>query len=118
MCEKIRALLGQRIYAVARDVYDVFSLMGSVDEQKVTAALPAKIDARGVPDAGLTRMLERRYEFRAHWQRDLAALLPRSPEHDFDQVWACVTDYVGRVVDQATCGLSRRRNRRSEPGVQ
>lgn len=76
MCEKIRALLGQRIYAVARDLYDVFSLMGSVDEQRVTAALPTKIHARGVPDGGLPRLLERRYEFRAHWERDLAALLP------------------------------------------
>ena len=106
MCEKIRALLGQRIYAVARDLYDVFSLMGSVDEQRVTAALPVKIDARRVPDAGLPRMLERHYELRAHWERDLAALLPAGAGQDFDEVWAGVTDYVGRVVDRATCAAS------------
>lgn len=118
MCEKVRALLGQRIFAVARDLYDVFSLMGSVDEQRVIAALPTKIDARAVPDAGLPRMLERRYEFRAHWQRDLAALLPPGTELEFDEVWAGVTDYVGGVVDRVTCDLSGPRTRQRETGDQ
>lgn len=108
MCEKIRALLGQRIYAVARDLYDVFSLIGSVDDHRVIAALPTKINARAVPDTGLPRMLERRYEFKAHWERDLVALLPPGAERDFDEVWAGVADYVGRVVDRATCDRSTR----------
>ena len=103
MCEKIRALLGQRIYAVARDLYDVFSLKESVDEHRVVAALPTKLDARAVPDTAFPGMLERRYEFRAHWERDLTALLPQGLGLDFDEVWAGVTDYVGRVVDHATC---------------
>ena len=103
MCEKIRALLGQRIYAVSRDLYDVFSLIGSVDEQRVIAALPAKIDARAVPDTGLPGMIERRYEFRAHWERDLTALLPPGAEQGFDEVWTGVADYLGRIVHRATC---------------
>ena len=54
-------------------------------------------------DTGSPGMLERRYEFRAHWERDLTALLPQGLGLDFDEVWAGVTDYVGRVVDRATC---------------
>ncbi len=69
----------------------------------VVAALPTKLDARAVPDTGFPGMLERRYEFRAHWERDLTALLPQGLGLDFDEVWAGVTDYVGRVVDRATC---------------
>lgn len=102
ICEKIRALLGQRIYAVSRDLYDIFSLIGAVDEQRIIAALPKKIDARAVPDAGLQQMIERRYEFRAHWQRDLATLLPPGAVRDFDEVWAGVADYVGRIVRDCT----------------
>ena len=102
MCEKIRALLGQRIYAVSRDLYDVFSLIESVDDQRVIAALPAKIDARAAPGIGLPRMLERRYEFRAHWERDLVPLMPPGAERGFDEVWAGVADYVGRVMDRTT----------------
>ncbi|MCY3547372.1 MAG: nucleotidyl transferase AbiEii/AbiGii toxin family protein [Gemmatimonadetes bacterium] len=106
MCEKIRAVLGQRIYAVSRDLYDIFSLLDSVDEAGVIAALPTKTDARAVPDNGLARLLGRQHEFRAHWQRDLVGLLPPGAERDFDQVWETVSEYVGRVVDRAACGRS------------
>ena len=104
MCEKIRAVLGQRIYAVSRDLYDIFSLLDSVDEAGVIAALPTKTDAREVPDNSLARLLGRQHEFRAHWQRDLVALLPPGAERGFDEVWETVSDYVGRVVDRAAYG--------------
>jgi len=111
MCEKIRAVLGQRIYAVSRDLYDIFSLLDSVDEAGVVAALPTKIDARAVPDDGLAQLLGRQHELRAHWQRDLVALLPPGAERDFDEVWEPVSDYVGRVVDRAANGRSGSRRR-------
>ena len=48
MSEKVRAVLGQRIYAVSRDLYDIFSLLEHVDGRKVQASLPRKLDAREV----------------------------------------------------------------------
>jgi len=111
MCEKIRAVLGQRIYAVSRDLYDIFSLLDSVDEAGVIAALPTKIDARPVPNDGLARLLGRQHEFRAHWQRDLVALLAPGAEREFDEVWETVSDYVGRVVEQAAYGHAGSRSR-------
>ena len=82
MSEKIRAVLGQRIYAVSRDLYDIFSLLKHVDALKVQAGLPRKLDARAVDleAVHLHRMTGRKDEFRADWERNLAALLPPGAE--------------------------------------
>ena len=103
MSEKVRAVLGQRIYAVSRDLYDIHSLLKHVDEQEVVAALPRKIDARGVdPEAiHLHRMTGRKDEFRADWARNLTALLPPGAEEEFDDVWNAVEEYVGRIAATA-----------------
>ena len=100
MSEKVRAVLGQRIYAVSRDLYDIFSLLKHVDALKVQAGLPRKLDARAVDSVAvhLHRMTGRKDEFRADWERNLAALLPPGAEQEFDEVWDRVVEYVGRIV--------------------
>ena len=100
MAEKIRAVLGQRIYAVSRDLYDIHSLLEHVDEQEVQAGLPRKLAAREVdPEAiHLHRLTRRKDEFRADWARNLAALLPPGAEEEFDDVWNAVAEYVGRIA--------------------
>lgn len=100
MSEKVRAVLGQRIHAVSRDVYDIFSLLEHVDEGKVRANLPRKLDAREVEletiDPG--RLPERKGEFHADWERNLAHLLPPGAEEEFEEVWDPVAEYVGRMA--------------------
>ncbi|WP_419857802.1 nucleotidyl transferase AbiEii/AbiGii toxin family protein [Candidatus Palauibacter irciniicola] len=100
MSEKVRAVLGQRLHAVSRDVYDIFSLLEHVDERKVRVNLPRKLQARevelGVIDPG--RLLERRDEFHADWERNLAHLLPPGAEREFEEVWNAVVEYVGRMA--------------------
>ena len=100
MSEKVRAVLGQRIYAVSRDLYDIYSLLKHVDEQKVLASLPRKLDARGVDLEAihLHRMTGRKDEFQADWARNLATLLPPGAEEEFDDVWNAVAEYVGRIA--------------------
>ena len=112
MSEKVRAVLGQRIHAVSRDIYDIFSLVVHVDERKVRASLPRKLDAREVESEAIDpgRLLEREDEFRADWERNLAPLLPPGAEQGFDDVWDTVTRYVGGIVeglsDMRVSGLS------------
>ena len=100
MSEKVRAVLGQRLHAVSRDVYDIFSLLERVDEGNIRANLPRKLEAREVEleaiDPG--RLLERKDEFRADWQRNLAHLLPPGAEEEFEDVWDPVAEYVGRMA--------------------
>ena len=100
MSEKVRAVLGQRIYAVSRDLYDIFSLLKHVDERAVRASLPRKLEAREVAlRAGRLRPLTaRREEFRADWERNVMALLPPGAERPFDEVWDQVAPCVGRIA--------------------
>lgn len=107
MAEKVRAVLGQRAYAISRDIYDIFSLMEHVDDRKVLAGLPRKMGARDVDTEAveLGRMTDRKDEFRADWSRNLASLLPPRAEWEFDEVWESVIDYVGRMAQ----GLDRNR---------
>lgn len=60
IAEKVRAVLGQRIYSVSRDLYDIFSLIEHVDDRKVLTGLPRKMDARdvGTESVDLLRMEE------------------------------------------------------------
>lgn len=105
VAEKVRAVLGQRVFAISRDIYDIHSLTEDVDDRKVLAGLPRKMAAREV-DAeavGLGRMTDREDEFRADWDRNLAGLLPPGAEREFDEVWESVVDYVGRMAE----GLGR-----------
>lgn len=101
MSEKVRALVGQRRYAISRDLYDVWAIarMG-IDEEGVRAALPTKLAAKGVSSSGggVDRLLGRREEFEIDWNRNLAILLPRSEPVAFDHAWDSALQFVERVV--------------------
>ena len=100
MSEKIRAVLGQRIFAVSRDLYDIFVLRPHVDAEKVRIGLPLKLTARDVDVtvASLDRMIARANEFRADWERRLSNLLPPGAECEFDEAWSAVTEYVAGIA--------------------
>ncbi len=53
MAEKVTAVLGQRIFAVSRDLYDIFSLLDKADEERVLEGLPKKLDVRGLGLEGI-----------------------------------------------------------------
>lgn len=75
MAEKVRAVLGQRIHAVSRDLYDIFCLRERVDDDSVLGALPKKLAAREVAvEAGdiSHRLVDRKSEFKADWERNLS----------------------------------------------
>ena len=99
-CEAAEAVLGQRIFAVSRDIYDIFSLLAQVDEKRVLEGMPRKLDVRGLGleqiEAG--RLARRREEFRADWERNLVHLLPPGGEAEFDEVWDPVSEYITRVA--------------------
>lgn len=102
MAEKVRAVLGQRIYAVSRDLYDISRLLEHVDQGAVLGALPQKLAAREVEVEfeDLPRRLgDRKAEFEADWERNLVRLLPPGSAVEFDHAWETVTDYVTRMAE-------------------
>jgi predicted nucleotidyltransferase component of viral defense system len=101
MAEKVRALIGQRRYAISRDLYDIYAVSRSgVDEARIRAAMPTKLAIKGISDtdSGLERMISRKAEFVADWDRNLMSLLPSDDAPDFEEAWMTATEFVRRIL--------------------
>lgn len=101
LTEKLRAVLGQRKYAISRDLYDIHTLSGKdLDLEDVKSALPAKVAARDVDvdDLSIERMSSRKGEFEDDWHRNLVPLVPEAEQLDFESVWGETLEFVGRFT--------------------
>ena len=101
--EKLRALIGQRRFAIARDLYDVFQLVkrGSLDLADVISILPRKFSVKGldVEDIQVDYVENRRDEFERDWDRNLRYLLPITDEVSFEEAWAMLLELIKQIVD-------------------
>lgn len=92
LVEKLRALGGQRRFAISRDLFDVHCLLASsqVSLRDVTDLVVPKFSAKGLQssDANLDTFVSRRDEFEIDWQRNLEHLLPSANTVGFDEAWA------------------------------
>ena len=89
--EKMRALAGQRRYAISRDIYDLAQLIDreGLDASRVALALPCKWQVKNLAPSpiDLERLAARRDEFRQDWDQNLLRLLPPGAPTDFDLAW-------------------------------
>jgi predicted nucleotidyltransferase component of viral defense system len=71
LAEKLRAVAGQRRFAIARDIYDIHQLVGAgVSLELVRQALPAKLAAKGLPPdtISVASLVQRRPGFENDWR--------------------------------------------------
>ena len=105
LSEKLRALSGQRRYAIARDLYDVFQLVerGSFDLADVISILPSKFSAKGlnIEETKMDYIENRREEFERDWDRSLRYLLPTSEVASFEEAWEMLLELIGQIVDSS-----------------
>jgi predicted nucleotidyltransferase component of viral defense system len=103
LSEKLRALSGQRRYAIARDLYDVFQLVkrGALGLVDVIGILPSKFSVKGlvVEEIDMDHIENRREEFERDWDRNLRYLLPASEETSFEGAWEMFLELIRQVVD-------------------
>jgi uncharacterized protein len=103
--EKLRALSGQRRYAIARDLYDVFQLVGrgSLDLADVIGILPSKFSVKGlnVEDIEMDYVVNRRDEFKRDWDRSLRYLLPTSEQTSFEEAWEMLLELIRQIADSS-----------------
>jgi len=90
LAEKIRAVGGQRRFAISRDLYDIHRLVQAGVE--VTAAIPllkAKFAVKGLDPASVNahKIISRRQKFERDWERNLVYLIPRGQEISFPDAW-------------------------------
>ena len=97
LSEKIRAVCGQRRFAISRDLYDIHRLVQSgVLVEELTPLLPEKFKARGLDIALLDLSLfdSRRAEHEMDWKRRLDYLIPDTDMVTFEEAWLSTRDVI------------------------
>lgn len=99
VAEKLRALCGQRRFAIARDLYDVWQLAErGVDTLASVAAVAEKARCASLELRGsLPRFDARRDQFRASWESSLIHLAPQAGPEDFTEAWDAARQLVARI---------------------
>jgi len=100
LAEKIRAVGGQRRFAISRDLYDIHELVRQgVSVDQAVPLLPAKFAARGIDLKAIRvdQLLGRRAEFEQDWQHRLNYLVPDTGAVTFADAWQSTMEVVRRV---------------------
>ena len=91
IAEKLRAMSGQRKYAISRDLFDVYQLLRREELilTDVQPILAMKSEVKNVPMSNLKPdfLRTRKAEFKLDWERNLLHLIPSGEETTFDQAW-------------------------------
>jgi predicted nucleotidyltransferase component of viral defense system len=104
LAEKIRAIGGQRRFAISRDLYDIHRLVQAGVE--VTAAIPllkAKFAVKGLDSASVNAqtIISRRPEFEKDWESNLVYLIPRGQEIFFPDAWESTLTVLKHVEEKS-----------------
>lgn len=89
IAEKIRAVGGQRRFAVSRDLYDIYNLISTgIDVNAVKQILPRKFEIKGLTMKGIdvNNIKLRRSAFELDWERRLGYLVTKN-NLEFETVW-------------------------------
>ncbi|MGH9389473.1 MAG: nucleotidyl transferase AbiEii/AbiGii toxin family protein [Vicinamibacteria bacterium] len=100
LAEKLRAVCGQRVYPVSRDVYDIARLTREDPscERRALSILSEKARAKGIDMRGaLSRLTQRRSPYRLDWERNLVYLIPQTDRPSFPEAWDSVLGLVSRI---------------------
>jgi predicted nucleotidyltransferase component of viral defense system len=90
LSEKLRAIAGQRRFAVSRDLYDIYHLIrAGISFEDVLPLVPVKFMARGVDVNAIApaQFLVRKPEFERDWQKRLSYLVSGQNAVSFDDAW-------------------------------
>jgi len=102
LSEKMRAICGQRRFAISRDLYDIHRLVQSgISFQDLVSLLPDKFQSRGVDIASLDVSLleKRRKDYELDWKRRLDYLIPDSDAVTFGEAWQSTIAVIQQVQD-------------------
>ncbi|MBU1661250.1 MAG: nucleotidyl transferase AbiEii/AbiGii toxin family protein [Chloroflexi bacterium] len=104
LAEKLRAISGQRRFAIARDLFDIYQLIskGGVSLNAVKPLLAGKFKAKKIAlgEHSLENLLARRNEFERDWMRNLYHLLPTSESISFASAWETGVNAIRSIVQK------------------
>jgi predicted nucleotidyltransferase component of viral defense system len=99
IAEKIRAVGGQRRFAVSRDLYDIYNLVSfGINQNAVLQILPGKFEVIGLSlkEIDIHVIQQRRSEFERDWERRLNYLVINK-DLDFDKAWQCALQLLEKI---------------------
>jgi predicted nucleotidyltransferase component of viral defense system len=102
LAEKLRAIGGQRRFAVSRDLYDIHRLLQvGVSVVDILPLLSVKFAARGISLATLDvpQFIARRAAFAADWERRLSYLVRDTPPVTFEAAWQTTIEVLQRIQE-------------------
>ena len=102
LAEKVRAIGGQRRFAISRDIYDIYRLVqAGVAIADVVPLLPTKFAAKGlnVEAVNLEQIVARRTAFEEDWKRRLHHLVQDVGAVAFDVAWRTTVDVLRQVEE-------------------
>lgn len=105
LAEKLRAIAGQRKYAIARDVFDISEILrrGHAPDEAVRI-FPEKCKRKGleVGEGTYDRLLARKQDYAASWWGSLEHLLPAYLRREgFEAAWLRAADLLQRALESA-----------------
>ncbi len=102
LAEKVRAVGGQRRFAISRDIYDIHRLVQSgVTVADIVPLLPAKFKVRGldIESLNVEHVIARRAAFEDDWNRRLSHLVHGVGAAIFDVAWETTVDVLRQVEE-------------------
>ena len=102
--EKLRAISGQRRFAIGRDLYDIFHLNAfGIDIESAIRAFRRKCEEKGlkVEDIHLETFDKRKDQYRTDYKRNLSYLVPKEKMRDFEEVWMASRSFLDRAITES-----------------
>lgn len=102
LAEKVRAVGGQRRFAISRDLYDIYSLVQSgVSAADIAPLLKAKFQARGldIRDLSVEQTIARRAALEDDWNRRLTYLVRDAGAVPFEAAWQTTITLLWEVAE-------------------
>jgi predicted nucleotidyltransferase component of viral defense system len=100
LSEKVRAVCGQRRFAISRDIYDIYRLIQSgVEITDVVPHLAEKFQVRGaiIGSLSVSALEIRRQEYEQSWVKQLDYLIPDSDQITFEDAWQTTIEAIQKV---------------------
>ena len=101
LAEKLRALSGQRRFAIARDLFDIQFLSKTlVKVEDVLKGFPRKCEIKGIKvhDIDLERIKQRKPEYESNWKNNLEYLIPGNMKVPFEDAWDISFTFLEKAI--------------------
>lgn len=102
LVEKLRAVSGQRRFAIARDIFDIYYLKqnGTTIDSAINA-FPEKCKIKGISaeNLNLATVFAKEDQFRQNWQRNLEYLVPADLIIPFEKAWITSIELLKQALE-------------------